>query len=387
MKKMLFLALLPLLAVSCAKKNGQGMPEASNEYVVEAVSYTTAEMNTSYPATIRGKEDIEIRPKISGFITRVCVDEGQAVHAGQVLFILDKVQYQEAVRQAEAQINVLKANIASQELTIQNKQYLFDHEIISQYDLQMAQNTLKSLQAQLAQAQASLTAARDNLSYCNVTSPVSGVVGSIPYRLGSLVSGQSQQALTTVSNISAMYVYFSMTEKDMLALTRQSGGVQGAISNMPSVGLKLADGSEYGQRGTVATASGVIDQNTGSVSMRALFDNPDRILRSGGTATILFPTHQTQAIIIPQKCTYEIQDKKFVYVVASDNTVKAREITVMAQNDGKNYVVTSGLQPGERIVTDAVLTLKEGMTIKPITAAQAAKNRAQAADDLKNGKM
>lgn len=387
MKKWLIFALLPLLAAGCAKKSGQGLPEASNEYVVEAVNYTTAEMNTSYPATIRGKEDIEIRPKISGFITRVCVDEGQAVRAGQVLFVLDKVQYQEAVRQAEAQINVLKANIASQELTIQNKQYLFDHEIISQYDLQMAQNTLKSLQAQLAQAQAALTAARDNLSYCNVTSPVCGVVGSIPYRLGSLVSASSQQALTTVSNISAMYVYFSMTEKDLLALTRQSGGVQGAISNMPSVGLKLADGSEYGQRGTVATASGVIDQNTGSVSMRALFDNPDRILRSGGTATILFPTHQTQAIIIPQMCTYEIQDKKFVYVVGADNTVKSREITVMAQNDGKNYVVTSGLQPGERIVTDAVLTLKDGMTIKPITAAQAAKNRTQAADDLKNGRM
>ena len=216
---------------------------------------------------------------------------------------------------------------------------------------------------------------------------MSGVVGSIPYRLGSLVSASSQQALTTVSNISAMYVYFSMTEKDLLALTRQSGGVQGAISAMPSVGLKLADGSEYGLRGTVATASGVIDQTTGSVSMRALFDNPDRILRSGGTATILFPTHQTQAIIIPQKCTYEIQDKKFVYVVGSDNTVKSREITIMAQNDGKNYVVTGGLQVGERIVTDAVLTLKDGMAIKPITAEQAAKNRAQAAEDLKNGKM
>ncbi len=387
MKKMLIFALLPLLAVSCAKKESQGLPEASNEYVVEAVNYATAEMNTSYPATIRGKEDIEIRPKISGFITRVCVDEGQAVRAGQVLFVLDNVQYQEAVRQAEAQINVLRANISSQELTIQNKQYLFDHEIISQYDLQMAQNTLKSLQAQLQQAQAALAAARDNLSYCNVTSPVSGVVGSIPYRLGSLVSASSQQALTTISNISAMYVYFSMTEKDLLALTRQSGGIQGAISNMPSVGLKLADGSEYGLRGTVATASGVIDQTTGSVSMRALFDNPDRILRSGGSATILFPTHQTQVMIIPQKCTYEIQDKKFVYVVASDNTVKSREITIMAQNDGSNYVVTSGLQPGERIVTDAVLTLKDGMTIKPITAAQAASNRAKAADDLKNGRM
>ena len=144
MKKLFILALLPLVFAGCAKKEGQGLPEAKNEYVVEAVQYSTADMNTSYPATIRGKEDIEIRPKIAGFITKVCVDEGQAVHAGQVLFVLDKVQYQEAVRQAEAQINVLRTNIASQELTISNKQYLFDHEIISQYDLQVAKNTLES---------------------------------------------------------------------------------------------------------------------------------------------------------------------------------------------------------------------------------------------------
>lgn len=387
MKKALPIALLALLLASCKKDGQMTMPEASTEYAVEEVSYRTADMNTSYPATIKGQEDIEIRPKISGFITRMAVDEGATVRRGQVLFVIDNVQYREAVRSAQAQINVLKANIKTQELTIKNKQMLFDKDIISKYDLQMAQNTLESLQAQLQQAEAQLASARDNLSYCNVTSPVDGIVGTIPYRLGSLVSGQSAQPLTTVSNIGQMHVYFSMTEKDLLSMTRSSGGTQSAIEQMPNVSLKLADGTEYGITGRVTTVSGVIDQSTGSVSMRATFDNPNRVLRSGGTATILFPVHNTQAIIVPQKCTYEIQDKKYVYVVGSGNKVKAREIQVMSQNDGQNYVVTSGLQAGERIVVDVVTSLKDDMVIKPITPAEADKRRAKAAEDLKNGKM
>ena len=384
MKKALFCSLLCVLAISCKKDQAMTMPDADNQYVVQEISYSTAEMTTSYPATIKGQEDIEIRPKISGFITRLCVDEGAMVHAGQTLFLIDDVQYREAVRQAQAQINVLNANIKTQELTIKNKQILFDEDVISNYDLDLAKNSLESLRAQLEQAQAQLASARDNLSYCSVKSPVDGIVGTIPYRRGSLVSASSQQALTTVSNIGSMHVYFSMTEKDLLSMTRNAGGIQGAINQLPGVSLKLADGSDYGITGTVTTVSGVIDQNTGSVQMRASFNNPNRVLRSGGTATILFPIHNTQAIIIPQKCTYEIQDKKYVYVVGEGNKVKSREITVMSQNDGTNYVVTTGLQPGERIVADAVSNLKDDMVIKPITQSQADANRAQAAEFLKD---
>lgn len=387
MKKAFAFLVLGMTLASCGEGSQSGLPAASNEFAVQTAVESDASVLTEYPATIKGQQDIEIRPKVSGFITRLCVDEGAYVHRGQPLFQIDRVQYLEAVKAAQAQINVINANINTQKLTVENKKMLLDKKIISDFDYQTAENQLKSLQAQLAQAQAQLASARDNLSFCTVVSPADGYVGTIPYRVGSLVSASTAQPLTTVSNISKMYVYFSMTEKDMLALSRESGGVNGAINAMPSVGLRLVDGSEYDVKGKVTTMSGVIDQNTGSLSMRATFDNPRKLLRSGGTATILFPTEVKKAIIVPQKCTYEIQDKKFVYVVGEDNKVHSREITVLSQNDGQNYIVTAGLKASERFVVDVVSTLKDGMEIKPITPEESDKNRKKAAEDLKNGKM
>ena len=284
-------------------------------------------------------------------------------------------------------MRVCKANIATQKLTVENKQALFDQKIISSYDLQMAKNTLESYEAQLAAAQASLQSAQDNLRWCTVTSPSDGVVGMIPYRVGSLVSASSAQPLTTVSNISQMYVYFSMTEKQLLGLTREQGGLSAAISKMPAVSLVLSDGTEYSQSGVVSTVSGVIDSNTGSVQMRATFDNAGHVLRSGGTGSILIPIHQKDAILIPQKATYEIQNKKFVYVVGADNKVQSREIEVLLQNDGQNYVVSNGLKVGERIVIDGVNRLKNDMQINPITPAQAKAAEQKAKQALKDGKM
>ena len=388
MKNLLSISLVlgAIVLSGCSKSQG-GMPAASNEYAVQTVKVTEASTVVSYPATIRGQQDIEIRPKVSGFITRMCVDEGAHVRKGQVLFTIDNVQFVEAVKAAQAQINVITTNINTQKLTVENKKMLLEKQIISEYDYKIAENQLKSLQAQLEQAQAQLAAAKDNLRECTVVSPSDGYIGTIPYRVGSLVSGQSAQPLTTVSNNAAMHVYFSMTEKDILSLSRQSGGVSGAISSMPEVELQLADGSTYDIKGKITTASGIIDQKTGSVSMRATFDNPNKILRSGGSATVLFPTVVKEAIVIPQKCTYEIQEKKFVYVVGDDNKVKSREISILSQNNGTDYVVTSGLKSGERIVVDVVTNLKEDMEIKPITPEQAAKNIDKAAEDLKNRKM
>ncbi len=380
----LFAALLGLTA-ACGSK--QQMPEASNEYAVVTLAATDAELNTTYPATIKGVQDIEIRPKIAGHIMKVLVDEGDFVKAGQALFMIDAVQYEAAVKQAQAQVNVIKANIATQQLTVNNKKQLLEANIVSRYDYDIAVNSLESLKAQLAQAEASLVSARNNLSYCTVTSPANGVVGSIPFRVGSLVSSAQAEPLTTVSNISNVYVYFSMTEKQLLGLTRTSGGIDEAVKAMPEVQLTLADGTTYATPGHITAVSGVIDPTTGAVQMRATFDNAAKELRSGGTGNIVIPTKASGAILVPQNATFEIQDKRFVYVVNKDNTVASREITVMVQNDGQNFVVTDGLKAGERIVVEGVNQLKNGTKITPITPAQSAKNREKAKADLKAGKL
>lgn len=386
MKKIAYLTLVLALATACGDKKS-GMPGSSNDFAVVTVKATDADLNTSYPATIKGQQDIEIRAKVSGHITRVLVDEGATVRKGQALFEIDRTQYAAAVKAAEAQINVVKSQIATQELTVANKKMLLDKAIISKYDYDMATNSLESLKAQLAAAKAQYLNAKDQLSFCTITSPSNGVVGEIPYRVGSLVSASTVEPLTTVSNIAKMYVYFSMTEKQLLGLSRESGGVNEAITKMPAVRLMLADGSEYGNPGVISAISGVIDQATGSVQIRADFDNAGHILRSGGTGSVLIPTHASNVIIIPQKATYEIQDKKFVYTVGKDNKAKSTEITVLPQNNGKDYVVTSGLKAGDRIVVEGINKLKNEMEINPITPAESQAKQAKAQQHMKDGKL
>lgn len=377
MKSRIAYLTLCLALVGCGNKTQ--IPQASNEYAVREIKTTECNLSTSYPATIKGIQDIEIRPKVSGFITKVHVDEGDFVRRGQVLFSIDRVQYEAAVKSAEAAVRVARTAVSTQELTVKNKKMLHEKKIISDYDMEMAENQLASAEAELASARAQLIDARNNLSFCSVTSPSDGVVGTIPYRVGSLVSSTTAEALTTVSNISKMYVYFSMTEKQLLEYTKGTDGVKGALAAIPAVSLQLADGSTYNQTGKVTNVSGVIDIATGSVSMRATFDNPQKILRSGGSGSVVFPIHMDNAILVPQKATYEIQDKHFVYVVGKDNKVKNTEITVLPQNDGTNFVVTGGLKAGERIVVEGVNTLSDGMAIKPISEAQSVANRRNSA--------
>ena len=351
------------------------IPEASTEYAVETVGTGSSNLNITYPATIKGKQDIEIRAQVSGTITKLLVEEGQTVNAGQTLFIIDQVPYEAALKAAQAAVKVATAAVKTQKLTVANQIELNKKQIISNYQLETSQNTLTSYEAQLAQAQANLASAQHNLSYTIVKSPSAGVVGEIPFRVGALVGPSSAEALTTVSNIGEMYVYFSMTEKQMLEMARTGGNIKGAIANMPMVKLQLSDGSIYTHTGKIETASGVIDQTTGSVQMRATFPNPSHELRSGGSANILLPKTNASAITIPQSATFEIQDKIFVYVVGKDNKVKTQAIEVESQNDGQNYIITSGLTAGTRIVVEGISTLKNDMQIKPITPALSIKNR------------
>ena len=364
-------SLTALLAFSCGNSQQGGMPALS--LAVMTVEPTSQELNSAYPATIKGQQDIEIRARVSGYITKLCVDEGAVVHKGQPLFLIDAVPYQKAVQAAEAAVEVAKANVATTQLTVDSKTELHAQNIISDYDLQTAKNSLASAKAALAQAEAQLASAHNDLSYTTITSPSDGVVGTIPFRVGSLVGTTTQEPLTVVSDINKMFVYFSMNEKQLLALTRQKdGSVNSMIGAMPEVQLQLADGTMYPAKGKIETLSGVIDLSTGAVQMRATFPNAQRLLRSGGTGTVLIPSVLDSALLIPQSATYEVQDKKFVYVLGDSSKVKNTEITVFPLDNGKQYVVTSGLKPGEQVVVEGVATLRDGMPIQPITPEQSA---------------
>ena len=358
MKKMMTLAAIAATLVSCG--GGGGRPQfGDNEYPVVAVGTSSADMQSTYPATIKGVQDVEIRPKVQGFITQINVKEGQTVGAGQVLFVLDNETATQQVRQAQAAVNTAQQQCNTAKLTYENAQKLHEAKVVGDYELQTAQNNYEVAQAQLAQSQASLASAKEQLSYSYVKSPASGVVGTMPYKKGALVNNAN--VLTTVSNISSMEVYFSVTEKAAMQL--QTAGLQ----TLPSVKLQLADGSIYGHEGKVTKMSGVIDQATGSVQLIALFQNPEKLLKSGGAGTIIIPRLANDVIIIPQSCVSEVQNKKFVYLLGSDNKVKYSEIKVDPQNDGVNYIVTEGLKAGDKYVTNGITKLTDGMEIKPIT--------------------
>ena len=353
----LFIIALSAMCVACGGKN-QGRQQTVPEFAVITLQPETVKLTSAYPATFKGRQDVEIRPNVSGFITKLCVDEGSSVQKGQTLFVIDPVQYEEAVNVAKAAVEVAKANVATAELTAKNKRQLEQKNIISKFDLQTAENALASSEAALAQAKAQLTNAEKNLSYTQVTSPVNGVMGKVPFRVGSLVSPSMTTPLTTVSDISEMYAYFSMTEKQLLDLIRQDSTSSKILGKMPPVSLTTADGRPYSQQG--------------SVSVRATFSNPQRLLRSGGTGSVIIPSQLQNVLVVPQKATYELQDKRFVFVVDADSKVKNTEVEVFKLDDGKNFVVTSGLNPGDRIVIEGVGTLRDGTQIQPITPEAAA---------------
>lgn len=376
MKSNLLIAAVALLLASCGNKGNMKMGD--NEYPVVTIGSQNAELQTTYPATIKGVQDVQIRPKVSGFITKVCVQEGQAVKAGQLLFVIDNTTYQAAVRQAQASVNSAKSQLNTAKLTYENSQKLFKSNVIGSYELQSSQNSYETAMAAVAQAKAALASAQETLGFCYVKSPANGVVGSLPYKVGALVSAGSVDALTTVSDVATVEVYFSVTEKDILDLTKTAGSTHAAISAYPPVKLLLSDGTTYKHPGKVTKVSGVIDAATGSVSMIARFPNPERLLKSGVSGTIVVPRDNSNAIVIPQTVTTEVQNKIFVYTVGKDNKVKYTEITVDPQNDGNHYVVTGGLHVGDRIVTKGITSLTDGMEIKPITEAQYEKKIADA---------
>ena len=356
---MLMFAAVAATLVSCG--GGGGRPTfGDNEYPVQAAGVSTADMQSTYPATIKGVQDVEIRPKVQGFLTQINVKEGQTVVSGQTMFVVDNETYQAQVRQAQATVNTAQQQVNTAKLTYENSQLLHANKVIGDYELQTSKNSFESAKAQLAQAQASLASAKEMLNFCFVKSPATGVVGTLPFKKGALVS--ASDVLTMVSNISSMEVYFSITEKYAMAIS-QNGGLQ----SLPAVKLKLADGTIYPHEGKVTKMSGVIDQATGSVQLKARFPNPDHLLKSGGSGSVIIPRTASEAIVIPQSVVSEVQNKKFIYLLGDSNRVVYTEIKVDPQNDGMTYVVTEGLKVGDKYVTNGITKLTDQMEIVPIT--------------------
>lgn len=360
-------------AVLAACGNAPAVQNQS-EYQVMDITISDKELQTTYSAAIRGRQDIDIYPQVSGTLTRLCVEEGQAVRKGQILFIIDQVPYIAALRTAEANVEAAKAAVATSRLTYDSKRELYAQKVVSEFDLKTSYNSLLSAKAQLAQAEAQQINAANNLSYTEVKSPADGVVGILPYRVGTLVSAGMPKPLTTVSDNSDMYIYFSMTENQMLELTRRYGSKDKALAEMPAVSLQLNDRSTYAQEGKIETISGVIDTSTGAVSLRAVFPNKEGLLTSGGSGNIIIPVKKENCIVIPQAATYEVQDKVFVYKVV-DGKAQSASVQVTRVNGGQEYIVENGLQAGDVIVVEGVGLLREGAPIvpKPASANQQVK--------------
>lgn len=355
-----------MLAAACGGGKDK-KPQAPVDYKVLTVRPRTAKLNIDLPATIQGQQVVEIRPKVDGYVKEILVNEGATVKKGQLLFTINNPQYEQAVRTAEASEQSAQADVDAAAMQVEKVRPLVEKDIVSKYELQSAQYTLQAKQAALAQARAALANARTNLDYTIIRSPQDGVIGTIPYKIGALISSTSTDPLTTLSDIGNVYAYYAIDEKRLLRISATLPGntLQEKLDHVPPAQLLLADGSVYPLTGRLQTASGLVSTTTGTISLKAEFPNPQGIIRSGSTGTVRIPRTLDSALVIPQAATYELQDKLFTYVVGDSSKVYTVAITADATNDGNFYVVRSGLKPGDRVVVEGLVSLKNGQFVKP----------------------
>lgn len=353
-------ALVLLLLYGC---KGEPAQQPLTEYESMTISLSDAETVEKFPAIVKGRQDVDIYPQISGKLTSVNINEGQRVKKGQTLFIIDQIPYKAALQTAQANLNSAKAEVASAQLNYDGKMELFNEKVISVFELKKAENALMIAKAAQAQATVQVTDARNNLSYTVITSPCDGVVGTIPFRTGYLVSPNLSSPLTTISDNSEMYVYFSMPENRMIELIRVYGSSEKVLEAMPTVSLFLNDGSVYETEGHIESISGVLDRATGSTSVRAVFKNPTGLLHSGGAGNVGLIKRSDGIIQIPQSATYELQDKIYAYRVINGKA-DAVKLKVNPVKENNSYIVLSGLNVGDVIVTEGVGNLQDGMEIK-----------------------
>ena len=363
-KKLIWiLPLASLLLTACNSEKGKKANGNQAQYKTLTVKRSDQTLTSEYSARLTGRQIVEIRPQVSGNITRICINEGQRVTKGQTLFIIDQVPYQAALEVAKASVATAQAKMETARMEYESSQTLKTEEVVSDYTVRTMQNTLNEAKAALAQAKAQELNARNNLSYTVVKSPVSGSASMIPYHVGALVGSTISEPLVTVADDHEMYAYFSVTENQTISLIQQYGSIEQFIKQAPKVELRLSNGSTYPQKGHIDAVSGTVDASTGAVSLRATFPNANHLLHNGGSGSVVVSTHRKDCIVIPQEATYELQNRTFVYRVI-DGKTKATPIEVFRLNNGKEYIVESGLNEGDVIIAEGAGLLKDGMEVK-----------------------
>ena len=364
MKHIKIVSLVCALALAgCANTQQNTQSEKDTYYETMAISLGDRTLTTGYSAAISGVQTVEIRPQVSGMITDILIEEGESVRKDQILFVIDQTPYKAAYEIAVANVKSAEAALSTAQLILESNRNLYNQDVVSEFDLMTAQNDLIEAEARLALCKAEEVNASNNLSYTEVRSPVNGVASMIPYRVGALVSSNITQPLVTVSDDSRVYAYFSMAENQMLDMVQQYGSLANAIKQMPEVELIMSNGDKYEHTGKINAISGTISESTGAVSIRAVFNNRNHLLRNGGSGTIIIPTTLTGCMVIPQAATYELQDRIFVYKVV-DGKASSTEIKVSSHNNGVEYIVEEGLEVGDIIVAEGAGLIKEGTVIK-----------------------
>jgi len=359
---------ISILFAACTGQAKQTEGEVGEkELPVIALESKTATQSFDYPASIRGQQNVEIRPKIDGFIEQILVDEGAKVKKGQLLFKIRNPMYEQEVVSAKAAIKRSEAAVNTAKMNINKTKPLVEKGIISEYELEAKNLELLARLAELEESKARLQNAKVNLSYTIINSPSDGIIGVLPFKTGSLVSGSSIEPLTVLSDISNVHAYFSFSEKQYLSLISEEneGNLEKSIANLPAVELILQSGNLYPMKGKIETSGGSVNQGTGAISLRAEFPNKEGLIRSGSSATIRIERPVQNALMIPAKSTFELQGKKFAIKLDSSNLAKTVAIEVEELPVGDFFLVTKGLKAGDRIISEGIGSVKDGDKIKP----------------------
>lgn len=352
---------LAFMLCCCGQSQQENSPQAI--YETSIVKPESRTLESFYPTTIQGRQDVDVFAQITGKIVKVCVTEGQTVKKGQTLFMIDPVPFRTAYNTAKANVNEARARLATAQMNYHANKQLYNKQIIGSVEYRTTQNALAQAQAVLEQRLAELQSAGNNLTYTKVVSPSDGVVGTLPYHAGSLVSASMLQPLTRVSDNQEVWAFFTMNETQFLSLIEQYGSKEKALAAMPDVTLQLSNGKKYPVPGRITNISGLIDPTTGSVTLKAVFRNSRGLLYSGFTGNVCIPSINKRSMVVPQSATYEMQDKRFIYKVVGGKAI-ATPIIVLPISNGKEFIVTSGLKPGDMIVSGGIANIKDGMEIK-----------------------
>ena len=361
MKTFKWILMLSVGLTSC----GVDMPKETNSsFETMTVKKSDIEIPYKFSARMKGQNDVTITPQVSGQLMKIAVSEGQQVKKGQTLFVIDSRNAQLELEAAQANLQAALASENSAKLEYESNKNLFEKKIVSSYMLNNSENSYKQAQASVAQARASVNRARVNLGFCTITATVSGIIGEIPVRVGDQVSPMTQ--LTMLSGNTTMYAEFSVTEAIVEAMVKEgmdAKEVDKYIASLPEATFVMKNGTEYPHKGRVVSLTGVVNAETGSLTSKVSFPNPEGHLYSGIQGTIVMPFAEKGVIIVPQFAVVRLQDKAQVYKVKADSTATAVEITTADTGNGKDFIVTSGLNVGDQIVTTGANNVTEGQKV------------------------